>query len=151
MGNVQISKADKERLKRLDNIDAASVMLSLVNQYHDQLQAASKELILAICWEESFFQNIPQDNGPAAGYGQLERDGRRIANQHLTGDDADFSRGRVDCAGHSGVPSDEHPGRQSLSCWFVRPPRVAGRGAEGLRRRQATACERRASAALEGM
>lgn len=93
MGELQISKTDKARLKRLDNIDSASVMLSLVNQYHDQLQAASKELILAICWEESFFQNIRQVNGPAAGYGQLERDGRRIANQHLTGDDADFSEG----------------------------------------------------------
>jgi hypothetical protein len=68
-------------------------MLFLVNQFHDQFQACSKELILAICWEESFFQNIPQVGGPAVGYGQLERDGRRIANQHFTRNPSDFSEG----------------------------------------------------------
>jgi len=93
MANEQISKADKARITRLDNIDSAFVMLFLVNQFHNQLQVCSKELILAICWEESFFQNIQQVGGPAVGYGQLERDGRRIANQHLTGNPANFSEG----------------------------------------------------------
>jgi hypothetical protein len=93
MANEQISKADKNRITRLDNMDSALVMLFLVNQFHDQPQACSKELILAICWEESFFQNIQQLGGPAVGYGQLERDGRRIANQHLTGNLSNFSEG----------------------------------------------------------
>jgi len=93
MADEQVSKADKARITRLDRIDSAFVMLFLVNQFHDQLQACSKELILAICWEESFFQNIPQFGGPAVGYGQLERDGRRIANQHLTRDPSNFSEG----------------------------------------------------------
>jgi hypothetical protein len=88
-----ISKADKARITRLDSIDSAFVMLFLVNQFHDQVQVCSKELILAICWEESFFQNIPQVGGPAVGYGQLEKDGRRIANQHLTGNLRNFSEG----------------------------------------------------------
>ena len=93
MADEQISKADKARIKRLDKIDSAFVMLFLVNQFNDQRQACSNELILAICWEESFFQNVPQLGGPAVGYGQLERDGRRIANQHLTGDPSNFSEG----------------------------------------------------------
>lgn len=93
MANEVISRADKARIKRTDNIDSAFVMLFLVNAFHDQPQACSKELILAICWEESFFQNIPQLGGPAVGYGQLERDGRRIANQHFTGNQKDFSEG----------------------------------------------------------
>jgi len=81
-----ISKADKSRINRLNNIDSAFVMLFLVNTFHtEQVQTFPKELILAICWEESFFQNIPQQGGPAVGYGQLEVSGRRIANQHLTG------------------------------------------------------------------
>ena len=93
MADDQISKGDKARIKRIDNIDSAFVMLFLVNQFHNQLQACSRELILAICWEESFFQNIQQFGGPAVGYGQLERDGRRIANQHLTGKKDDFTVG----------------------------------------------------------
>jgi putative peptidoglycan binding protein len=93
MADEVISKADKARIRRTDKIDSAFVMLFLVNQFHDQLQVCSKELILAICWEESFFQNIPQLGGPAVGYGQLERDGRRIANQHLTGNRSNFSEG----------------------------------------------------------
>jgi Putative peptidoglycan binding domain len=93
MADEVISKADKARITRLDAIDSAFVMLFLVNQFHDQPQVCSKELILAICWEESFFQNIPQVGGPAVGYGQLERDGRRIANQHLTRDPSNFSEG----------------------------------------------------------
>src|SRR5262249_25145212 len=87
MADELISKAEKARISRLDNIDSAFVMLSLVNQFHtEHLDAFSRGLILAICWEESFFQNIPQLGGPAVGYGQLEVDGRRIANQHFTGD-----------------------------------------------------------------
>ncbi len=93
MADLQISKANKARIKTLDKIDSAFVMLFLVNQFHDQFQVCSKELILAICWEESFFQNIPQIGGPAVGYGQLEKDGRRIANQHLTGNLSNFSEG----------------------------------------------------------
>ena len=93
MADEVISKADKARIKRIDKMDSAFVMLFLVNQFHDQLQVCSRELILAICWEESFFQNIPQVGGPAVGYGQLERDGRRIANQHLTRNLSDFSEG----------------------------------------------------------
>ena len=93
MADELISKADKAQITRLDNINSAFVMLFLVNQFHDQLQVCSKELILAICWEESFFQNIPQFGGPAVGYGQLEKDGRRIANQHFTGNLSDFREG----------------------------------------------------------
>jgi hypothetical protein len=93
MADEIISKADKARIKRIDKMDSAFVMLFLVNQFHDQLQVCSRELILAICWEESFFQNIPQVGGPAVGYGQLEKDGRRIANQHLTHNLRDFSEG----------------------------------------------------------
>lgn len=93
MAGETVSKGDKARISRLESIDSAFVMIYLVNQYHDQLQVCSKELILAICWEESFFQNIAQVGGPAVGYGQLEKDGRRIANQHLTGNYSDFSEG----------------------------------------------------------
>ncbi len=47
MADVVISKADKSRITRLDNIDSAFVMLFLVNQFHtEQLQAFSKELVL---------------------------------------------------------------------------------------------------------
>ncbi len=93
MADELISKADKARITRLDTIDSAFVMVFLVNQFHDQFRVCSKELILAICWEEGFFQNIPQLGGPAVGYGQLEKDGRRIANQHITGNLSDFREG----------------------------------------------------------
>jgi Putative peptidoglycan binding domain len=92
MADAVISKADKSRITRLDNVDSAFLMLALVNQFHTE-PPFSKELVLAICWEESFFQNIPQLGGPAVGYGQLERDGRRIANQHATQNLSDFSEG----------------------------------------------------------
>jgi peptidoglycan hydrolase-like protein with peptidoglycan-binding domain len=85
MSNGDISRADKSRITRLNDIDSAFVMLFLVETCHtEQVTAFPRELILAICWEESFFQNIPQFGGPAVGYGQLESSGRRIANQHLT-------------------------------------------------------------------
>jgi hypothetical protein len=85
MSDEDISKADKSRIARLSDIDSAFVMLFLVDMFHtEQVPAFPKELILAICWEESFFQNIPQFGGPAVGFGQLESSGRRIANQHLT-------------------------------------------------------------------
>jgi murein L,D-transpeptidase YcbB/YkuD len=87
-------------------------MLSLVNQFHDQLQVCSKELILAICWEESFFQNIPQVGGPAVGYGQLEKDGRRIANQHFTGDLSNFSEGAFTA---SAILSSQQTSIQAIS------------------------------------
>ncbi len=67
MADVQISKADKNRITRLDNINSAFVMLFLVNQFHDQIQACSKELILAICWEESLFQIFRQVGDLARG------------------------------------------------------------------------------------
>jgi hypothetical protein len=85
MSDELISKAEKGQIAKLDKIDSAFVMLFLVNTFHtEQTAAIPKELILAICWEESFFQNIKQVGGPAVGYGQLEVSGRRIANQHLT-------------------------------------------------------------------
>lgn len=93
MSDEVISAYEKYRIKRLDAIDSAYSMLDLVDQNYVASEAASKELILAICWEESFFQNVKQDGGPAVGYGQLERDGRRIANQHLANDYSDFSEG----------------------------------------------------------
>jgi len=100
MTDELISKADKNRIARLDNIDPAPLMMYLANQYHTELQAASPEMILAICWEESFFQNVRQLGGPAVGYGQLEHDGRRIASQHFTknpnaGPDTFFSERRI--------------------------------------------------------
>ena len=96
LGNI--SKADKSRITRLNNIDSAFVMLFLVNTAHtEQVQAFPKELILAICWEESFFQNIPQQGGPAVGYGQLEDSGRTIANQHFMGR-LDVGQGRFSAA-----------------------------------------------------
>jgi len=101
MSDELISKADKALITRLDDIDSAFVMLFLVDRFHtEQIQAFSKELILAICWEESFFQNIAQfGGGPAVGYGQLEVDGRRIANQHLTSNpgagEGAFNRGAI--------------------------------------------------------
>ncbi|TDU32776.1 hypothetical protein DFR24_2180 [Panacagrimonas perspica] len=45
----------------------------------------SNELIVAICWEESRFSNIPQLNGPAVGFGQLQKEGLNKANQHRSG------------------------------------------------------------------
>jgi hypothetical protein len=97
MADEVISKADKARITRLDNIDSAFLMLALVNQFHTE-RPFSKELVLAICWEESFFQNIPQLGGRAVGYGQLERDGRRIANQHATNNLSDFTEGSFTAA-----------------------------------------------------
>jgi hypothetical protein len=86
VADEDISKADKSRISRLEEIDSAFVMLFLVGTFHtEHTQVFSRELILAICWEESFFQNIAQFGGPAVGYGQLESSGRRIANEHLTG------------------------------------------------------------------
>jgi hypothetical protein len=42
----------------------------------------SNYLILAICWEETTFMNIPQQKGPAIGFGQLEPSALRLAMQH---------------------------------------------------------------------
>jgi hypothetical protein len=42
----------------------------------------SNNLILAICWEETRFSNIPQVNGPAVGFGQLQKEGLNKAHQH---------------------------------------------------------------------
>jgi hypothetical protein len=87
MSDEYISKADKRRISRLDNIDSAYVMLYLANMYTATRYTTvfPKELILAICWEETYFQNIHQDGGPAVGYGQLEVSGRRLANQYVVG------------------------------------------------------------------
>jgi len=87
MSDEDISKADKRRITRLDNIDSAYVMLYLANTYTTTKYSGvfPKELILAICWEETYFQNIRQEGGPAVGYGQLEKGGRRLANQYVLG------------------------------------------------------------------
>jgi Transglycosylase SLT domain len=34
--------------------------------------AVTGELIMAICWEETFFNNVKQDGGSALGFGQME-------------------------------------------------------------------------------
>ena len=112
--NVEdISKADKSRITRLNNIDSAFVMLALVNTFHtEQTLIFSKELILAICWEESFFQNISQLGGPAVGYGQLEVSGRRIANQHFTGNlgagEGVFNRGAILASRETSIRAISH-------------------------------------------
>ncbi|MEY4562955.1 MAG: hypothetical protein RLZZ618_2232 [Pseudomonadota bacterium] len=81
-----ISKADKTRIDKMDKIDSAGTMMFLVNTFHtEHTTAFSPALIMAICWEESFFQNMRQVGGPAVGHGQLEVSGRIIANQHLQG------------------------------------------------------------------
>lgn len=83
MAGDPISREDKRRIARLENIDSVYVMLYLVEMYHTEFPLVfSKELVLAICWEESFFQNVAQYGGPAVGYGQLESSGRRIANEY---------------------------------------------------------------------
>jgi len=84
---VAISKEEKRQISKLKVVESVPRMVALVLQNHTQaLSTFSYELVLAICWEEHFWQNTRQDgNGPAVGYGQLEFDGRRIAKQHLTG------------------------------------------------------------------
>lgn len=88
-----ISKEDKRKISRMDQIDSVSHMVYLVSNNNTQgLGAFSPELILAICWEETYWQNIPQyGGGPAVGYGQLEHGGRVKAHQHDTGNYKDFS------------------------------------------------------------
>jgi hypothetical protein len=34
--------------------------------------AVTGELIMAICWEETFFNNVRQERGTAIGFGQME-------------------------------------------------------------------------------
>jgi hypothetical protein len=143
MSDEVISKVDKQRIKRLDAIDSAFLMLFLVDRFHtEQLQAFSKELILAICWEESFFQNIAQFGGPAVGYGQLEVDGRRIANQHLTGNlaagEGVFNRGAILAARETSISAISH----SLAGLFERlgnSQSAALNGYAGVRQRAANA------------
>ena len=95
-----ISAADQALINRLQNIDSMLVMVPLISSSHTEQRGAFPiELVLAICWEETFFQNIPQQGGPAVGYGQLEGSGRRIASQHLTGNpnagEGVFNRGAI--------------------------------------------------------
>ncbi|WP_018607863.1 peptidoglycan-binding domain-containing protein [Uliginosibacterium gangwonense] len=86
MDGTPISAVDKSYSGRIDNIDSAYLMQALVSRYHtEQLVAFPRELMLAICWEESLFQNLARFSGSAIGYGQLESAGLRIANQHLLG------------------------------------------------------------------
>lgn len=49
-------------------------MLKLVRTYRWQGTPGmfSDYLIMAICWEETTFMNIPQEKGPARGFGQIE-------------------------------------------------------------------------------
>lgn len=81
-----ILRAEKRQIERLSAIESVPRMFLLVRDTHTQYTGVfAHELLLALCWEESQWQNIQQfDGGPAIGYGQLEKDGRRIANQHLT-------------------------------------------------------------------
>jgi hypothetical protein len=82
-----ISKYDKLLISRADSVWSFWSMVNLVASYHSQeVGAFPHTLVLAICWEESYFQNIPQyGGGPAVGFGQLEVAGRRKAYQHSLG------------------------------------------------------------------
>lgn len=90
-----ISKEDKRQISRTDQIDSVARMIGLVvTQHYFLLGVFPHELVLAICWEESFWQNIPQyGGGPAVGYGQLERGGRIKAWQFAWGDYTSFEEG----------------------------------------------------------
>ncbi len=74
-----------------DKVESVARMVELVLASHQKLtNVFPHELVLAICWEETFWQNLPQDeNGPAVGYGQLEKDGRAIAKRELSGNPAE--------------------------------------------------------------
>ena len=82
-----ISKYDKLLISRTDAVWSFWSMVNLVTAYHGQeVGAFPHTLVLAICWEESCFQNIAQyGGGPAVGFGQLEVAGRRKAYQHSLG------------------------------------------------------------------
>lgn len=84
---MAISKEERRQILRLTAIEPVSRMLALVIQNHTQeLATFPHELVLALCWEENFWQNTRQEGGgPAVGYGQLEVDGRKAAKQHLSG------------------------------------------------------------------
>ena len=90
-----ISKDDKSQISRKDQVDSVSRMIYLVLTQHVTLLGVfSHELLLAICWEESFWQNSPQyGGGPAVGYGQLESGGRIKAHQFSVGDYNTFEEG----------------------------------------------------------
>ena len=91
-----IAKTDKTEIAKVDQVDSVSHMLYLVSTWHTAMtHIFPPELILAICWEESRWQNIPQfGGGPAVGYGQLEKGGRYKANQFECGNYSVFSEGR---------------------------------------------------------
>jgi len=96
MSTEIISKTDKYRIMRTEQIDSIFLMLHLVTSYHQNLIGIfPPELVLAICWEESYFQNISQyGGGPAVGYGQLEQGGRIKAQQHESNNYNSFGQGR---------------------------------------------------------
>jgi hypothetical protein len=48
--------------------------------------AVTDELMMAICWEESFFNNIRQDGGTAIGFGQMEPSELKKIRPDLTAD-----------------------------------------------------------------
>ena len=64
-----IAKTDKTEIAKVDQVDSVSHMLYLVSTWHTAMtHIFPPELVLAICWEESRWQNIPQfGGGPAVG------------------------------------------------------------------------------------
>jgi hypothetical protein len=50
------------------------IKLARDNRWIDLPAIFSNYLVIAICWEESTFMNIPQVGGPAMGFGQIEPD-----------------------------------------------------------------------------
>lgn len=91
-----IAKEEKKEIAKVDQVDSVSHMLYLVSTWHTaMIDVFPPELVLAICWEETHWQNIPQyGGGPAVGYGQLERGGRYKANQYECGNYNSYSEGR---------------------------------------------------------
>jgi hypothetical protein len=78
--------SEQKSIDKLQEVSPFFIMFTLVKMFHSEERSHFPvELVLALCWEESQFQNIKQhDGGPAVGFGQLERDGRQTANRHLT-------------------------------------------------------------------
>ena len=57
------------RVRDLDKVESVARMVALVLETHQKFtNVFPHELLLAICWEEIFWQNLPQDdNVPVAG------------------------------------------------------------------------------------
>ena len=85
-------------------------MKALIIRNHGLPYAFSYELLIAIFWEESFFNNLKQDGGTAWGFGQVEpsgvlqvRDSAGQAIRILCGGftEASDDRGQNCAAGHA--------------------------------------------------